>query len=162
MTSEYAKQLGARLRAIRQQQGLSLQGVEEKSEGRWKAVVVGSYERGDRAVTVNRLAELADFYRVPVSELLPEGAPIQFDYAGKVVLDLERLYDRQDEDFAHVARYARAIQQKRGDYNGRVLTLRASDMEALAVIYDISPPDLVDRLTDSGVIVEDPRALFES
>jgi hypothetical protein len=61
-----------------------------------------------------------------------------------------------------VARYARAIQQKRGDYNGRVLTLRASDMEALAVIYDISPPDLVDRLTDSGVIVEDPRALFES
>src|SRR5690554_3781073 len=88
MTSDYAKQLGARLRAIRQQQGLSLQGVEEKSEGRWKAVVVGSYERGDRAVTVNRLAELAQFYRVPVSELLPEGAPIQFEYAGKVVLDL--------------------------------------------------------------------------
>src|SRR5690606_34902139 len=93
MTSDYAKQLGARLRAIRQQQGLSLQGVEEKSGGRWKAVVVGSYERGDRAVTVNRLAELAAFYRVPVSELLPEGAPIQFEYAGKVVLDLAKLYD---------------------------------------------------------------------
>ena len=66
MPSEYAKSLGARLRSIRQQQGLSLQGVEEKSNGRWKAVVVGSYERGDRAVTVSRLAELADFYRVPV------------------------------------------------------------------------------------------------
>ena len=52
MPSEYAKSLGARLRSIRQQQGLSLQGVEEKSNGRWKAVVVGSYERGDRAVTV--------------------------------------------------------------------------------------------------------------
>jgi transcriptional regulator with XRE-family HTH domain len=49
MPSEFAKQLGARLRAIRQQQGLSLQGVEEKSGGRWKAVVVGSYERGVRA-----------------------------------------------------------------------------------------------------------------
>ena len=73
MPSEYAKSLGARLRSIRQQQGLSLQGVEEKSSGRWKAVVVGSYERGDRAVTVSRLAELADFYRVPVAELLPEG-----------------------------------------------------------------------------------------
>jgi transcriptional regulator with XRE-family HTH domain len=73
MPSEYAKSLGARLRSIRQQQGLSLQGVEEKSNGRWKAVVVGSYERGDRAVTVSRLAELADFYRVPVSELLPDG-----------------------------------------------------------------------------------------
>ena len=64
--------LGARLRAIRTQQGLSLHGVEEKSDGRWKAVVVGSYERGDRAVTVQRLAELADFYGVPVAELLPD------------------------------------------------------------------------------------------
>ena len=42
MSSEYAKQLGAKLRAIRTQQGLSLHGVEEKSQGRWKAVVVGS------------------------------------------------------------------------------------------------------------------------
>ena len=48
---DYAKALGAKLRAIRQQQGLSLHGVEQKSGGRWKAVVVGSYERGDRAVT---------------------------------------------------------------------------------------------------------------
>ena len=71
--SDYAKALGARLRAIRTQQGLSLHGVEEKSQGRWKAVVVGSYERGDRAVTVQRLSELADFYGVPVNELLPEG-----------------------------------------------------------------------------------------
>ena len=39
--TDYAKALGARLRAIRQQQGLSLHGVEEKSVGRWKAVVVG-------------------------------------------------------------------------------------------------------------------------
>src|SRR6478752_8256875 len=44
MSQDYAHALGARLRAIRAQQGLSLHGVEEKSEGRWKAVVVGSYE----------------------------------------------------------------------------------------------------------------------
>ena len=49
MASDYAKTLGARLRAIRTQQGLSLHGVEEKSRGRWKAVVVGSYERGERS-----------------------------------------------------------------------------------------------------------------
>ena len=62
MTKQYGKELGARLRAIRQQQGLSLHGVEQKSKGRWKAVVIGSYERGDRAVTVQKLAELASFY----------------------------------------------------------------------------------------------------
>src|SRR5438874_654166 len=92
MASDYARALGARLRAIRTQQGLSLHGVEEKSQGRWKAVVVGSYERGDRAVTVQRLAELADFYGVPVQELLPGTTPGgAAEPPPKLVLDLERL-----------------------------------------------------------------------
>src|SRR5690349_22768501 len=95
MTSDYAKAMGARLRAIRTQQGLSLHGVEEKSHGRWKAVVVGSYERGDRAVTVQRLAELAEFYAVPIQELLPQGisagAPVGADSSAKLVIDLEQL-----------------------------------------------------------------------
>src|SRR5215468_988372 len=92
MTSDYARALGARLRAIRTQQGLSLHGVEKKSKGRWKAVVVGSYERGDRAVTVQKLAELAEFYGVPVSELLPEGRqPAGGEPATRLVIDLERM-----------------------------------------------------------------------
>ena len=92
MPSEYAKTLGARLRAIRTQQGLSLHGVEEKSRGRWKAVVVGSYERGDRSVTVQKLAELAEFYGVRYCELLPgDAAPAPIATAPKLVIDLERM-----------------------------------------------------------------------
>ena len=158
--SEYGNSLGARLRSIRQQQGLSLQGVEEKSNGRWKAVVVGSYERGDRAVTVSRLAELADFYRVPVSELLPDGSGVRLEATNKIVLDLEKLYDTTGEDLAYVARYARAIQQQRGDYNGRVLSIRADDLRALAIVYDVSPSGLIERLNEQGVLVADPRSLF--
>src|SRR5262245_15797340 len=114
MPSDYAKSLGSRLRSIRQQQGLSLQGVEEKSNGRWKAVVVGSYERGDRAVTVSRLAELADFYRVPVAELLPEGSGIRHESAGKIVLDLETLYEQTADGLGYIAKYDRAIQLQDG------------------------------------------------
>ena len=92
MSTDYSRALGARLRAIRNQQGLSLQGVEDKSHGRWKAVVVGSYERGDRAVTVQRLSELAVFYGVPVSELLPDPRPSSAVTTNtKIVLNLESL-----------------------------------------------------------------------
>ncbi|WP_271636820.1 helix-turn-helix domain-containing protein [Solicola gregarius] len=68
---DYAKAVGQRLRAIRQRHGLSLKGVEQRSRGRWKAVVVSSYERGDRSVSVQRLYELAEFYAVPITDLLP-------------------------------------------------------------------------------------------
>src|SRR6187401_835018 len=146
MSSEYAKQLGAKLRAIRTQQGLSLHGVEEKSDGRWKAVVVGSYERGDRAVTVQRLAELADFYGVPVAELLPEGAPsAASEPPPRLVIDLERLGSVPAEKAGPLARYAATIQSQRGDYNGRVLSIRNEDLRSLAIIYDMSPGELSDQ-----------------
>jgi len=69
--SDHVKALGVKLCSIRQQQGLSLLGVEHKSGGQWKATVVGSYERGDRAATVQKLTELAGFYGIPVNEPLP-------------------------------------------------------------------------------------------
>ncbi|MDP9101249.1 MAG: transcriptional regulator [Actinomycetota bacterium] len=149
----YTKALGARLRAIRTQQGLSLHGVEEKSEGRWKAVVVGSYERGDRAVTVQRLAQLADFYGVPVGELLPERPAAQVaDSSARLVIDLEQLSNVPAEKAAPLARYAATIQSQRGDYNGRVLSIRHEDLRSLAVIYDESPRVLTEELVGWGVL----------
>jgi hypothetical protein len=93
-------------------------------------------------------------------ELLPEGGTARADSANKIVLDLEKLYDHSNDDLAYVAKYARAIQQQRGDYNGRVLSIRADDLRALAIVYDLSPTGLVERLTEAGVLVADPRSLF--
>jgi len=158
MTSDYGRALGARLRAIRTQQGLSLHGVEEKSQGRWKAVVVGSYERGDRAVTVQKLAELADFYGVPVSELLPGSLPNGAAEAPpRLVLDLERLSAVPAEKAGPLARYVATIQSQRGDYNGRVLSVRQEDLRTLAVIYDSSATALVEQFITWGVLDADAR-----
>ena len=160
--SDYAKSLGARLRAIRTQQGLSLHGVEEKSQGRWKAVVVGSYERGDRAVTVQRLSELADFYGVPVSELLPEGhATPANEPASRLIIDLEQLSAVPADKAAPLARYAATIQSQRGDYNGRVLSIRQEDPRSLAVIYDASPGALTEELIGWGVLPPEARPAKE-
>lgn len=160
MTSDYARALGARLRAIRTQQGLSLHGVEKKSKGRWKAVVVGSYERGDRAVTVQKLAELADFYGVPVSELLPEGrAASSATPAQKIVLNLERLFQLPPDQVGPLARYAQAIQSQRGDYNNKVLSIRGEDLRSLSIIYDLSEGELTERLIEWGVLAPDARSI---
>ncbi|HVE64673.1 MAG TPA: transcriptional regulator [Mycobacteriales bacterium] len=161
--SDYAKVLGARLRAIRTQQGMSLHGVEEKSGGRWKAVVVGSYERGDRAVTVQRLAELAEFYSVPIHELLPDGlAATLAEPAPRIVIDLEQLSHVPADQAAPLARYAATIQGQRGDYNGRVLSIRQEDLRSLAVIYDAQPHTLADQLIDWGVLSAEARRAVDA
>jgi transcriptional regulator with XRE-family HTH domain len=78
-----------RLRVIRKSKGWSLQDVENHSNGKWKAVVIGSYERGDRAISLKKAISLMEFYQVPVSELFPEIAPIIS--ARSLTLDLVRI-----------------------------------------------------------------------
>jgi transcriptional regulator with XRE-family HTH domain len=151
----YALLLGERLRRVRQQQGLSLHDVEGRSDGELKASVVGAYERGERAVSITRLHRLAAFYRVPVGELLPEppspaARPSRMDEP-TVVIDLVAL-DRHGQDEPAVARYVEAIQARRGDYNGRVLTVRSADLETLAAVLDASPDELRSRLSAVGIV----------
>lgn len=152
----YQERLGARLRAIRGQQGLTLHDVEERSKGTWKAVVVGSYERGDRAVSVTKLVRLAEFYGVPVSDLLPTSGPVASadeSESPKLIVDLVRLQELEDEaEYDVVRRYVRRVQTDRGDYNGRVLTLRSADLRSLAVACDQDPDRLVLQLASSGAL----------
>jgi transcriptional regulator with XRE-family HTH domain len=151
---EYPKALGERLRNIRLQKGMSLQDVQSASGGKWKAAVVGAYERGDRNVTVARLSELADFYGVPVSEILPEDTPTQAHSNGKrrVVLDLESLSKVPESERDPLARFTSAIQVKRGDFNGRVLTIREDDLMALSLLYQTTADDLAKRLDEWGLL----------
>lgn len=147
----YAKALGARLRAVRLQQHLSLHGVERKSSGRWKAVVVGSYERGDRAVSVQRLSELADFYGVPVSDLLPpEDTP--FTGGGgttplsRIVLNVDKVANLKDANAETLQRFVQSIQRQRGDVAMRSLNVRHEDLRTLALMYDTTIEALTERL----------------
>ena len=160
---DYAKSLGESLRRIRVQKGMSLQDVQQASDGKWKAAVVGAYERGDRNVTVARLSELAEFYGVPVAELLPEGASVvaALEPTARIILDLEQLQQMPAEQAAPLARYAATIQSQRGDYNGRVLSIRHEDMRSLAVIFDASPSTLTEQLISWGVLSSDARRALE-
>jgi transcriptional regulator with XRE-family HTH domain len=151
----YAKALGERLRDIRTQKGMSLQEVQEASGGRWKAAVIGAYERGDRNVSVARLSQLADFYGVPVPRILPEDGArgSNGDAAGgNVVLDLEELPRVPRPEREALERFATTIQLRRGDYNGRVLSIRRDDLVFLGLLYELPSEELAAKLRQWGLL----------
>ena len=81
------------LRVIRKSKGLSLNKVELLSNGVHKAVVVGSYERGSRSISVDKLIKLAILYDVPVSDFFgiptpastPKMAYVPMDYLMELI-----------------------------------------------------------------------------
>ena len=152
----YAEQVGERLRNIRLQKGLSLHEVEQRSTKEFKASVLGAYERGERSISVPRLQRLAIFYGVPVDHLLPRlgaQAAEQATAAGEeaVCIDLEALEARREPEARTLGRYLSLIQTQRGDFNGKVLTIRRDDVRVLAAIFDQSPGGLIARLDDLGL-----------
>ncbi|MGI9586457.1 MAG: helix-turn-helix domain-containing protein [Acidimicrobiia bacterium] len=145
---DYNDRVGERLRSIRQQRGMSLQDVHRATDGEFKAAVLGAYERGERSLSLPRLRRLADCYDVPMNQLLPEeeshGAqPIA---TGGVTIDLTAV-DSLDEDVgATVDRFLQRIQIQRQDFNGKVLTIRSSDVALLAMLLDVSDAELLVQL----------------
>lgn len=63
--------IGALLREARTRRGWSLAKAAQESGHAFPAVVIGSYERGDRAITADRLIALGELYGVPAADLLP-------------------------------------------------------------------------------------------
>jgi transcriptional regulator with XRE-family HTH domain len=153
--ARHAVWLGERLRDVRQQQGLSLHDVEAASAGDLKASVVGAYERGERTISITRLERLAGFYRVHVAELLPSperrGEDEEAEAGGPVVIDLVALESRSEEE-PILRRYVNSIRSRRGDFNGRVLTVRSADLDTIAAVTDTPPARLRSRLASAGVL----------
>lgn len=168
MAQEYSKRVGERLRAIRRQKRLSLQEVEAASTQEFKASVLGAYERGERAISVPRLQRLARFYNVPVDQLLPTDIGPSFgvsspestidltDRPGRregdpITIDLTRLEQLSGPEAEMLNRYLTMIQVQRQDFNGRVLTIRVNDLQALAAILGTGIDGAGPRLTDLGL-----------
>lgn len=151
----YRQLLGQRIRAIRIQQGLSLARVDEKSGGRFQTAVLGSYERADRSITMVRLAELAEFYGVPVVELLPGPPGPVVARPPRIRFDLPAL-EQAPSEAESLRRWTFAIRQLRGDWGGQVLTVRTADLVHIAALLATTPGAAVGLLTDWDVLLEVP------
>lgn len=152
-----ALRVGQELKKIRKQRGLSLADVETLSAGRWKAVVVGSYERADRAITVGRLSSLMALYQAPLSAIFSSGVNAAHSVAGKSAsssgvepatpwtINLAKRQEISSLSYS-LAQFITHIINARGDWNGHVLTLRQNDLEVIAICEGIDFVEFISKL----------------
>lgn len=127
-----------------------MQDVERNSKGKWKAVVIGSYERADRAISLKKAIALMEFYQVPVSELFPD-IPPQVS-TRSIAIDLVKLSAVQSEYSSVIQRFVRGICDRRKDWNGQVLTVRVNDLQFLAMLLQQAEPELLTELENLSLL----------
>ena len=160
----FARLVGERLRQIRQQKKLSLSEVESATNQEFKASVMGAYERGERMISVPRLERLANFYGVTVDQLLPRDKQREGDTESqsaaptKLRIDVVKLSLREGKEFKMLERLLRMIQVQRQDFNGKVITVRAHDTRAIAVMLDVAVDDVGAKLAELDLLFVPPTA----
>lgn len=154
--------VSSRVRAIRIAKGLTLHDVEVASNRRIRAVVLGSYERGDRTLSVRMAITIAQFYGVPLSYLLEEPE----NPAGRacaVTLDLRRiraivtdstLPPRINATLKSAITFTGEIVKLRNDWNGELISLRSNDMVLLAAAIGIPQHELSEILRSHRLLIE--------
>ena len=153
--------VSARIRSHRKARQLTLHDIERISEGRIKAVVMGSYERGTRAISLARTIEIANLFGVPVSELITdiETSPSATNF--DLVFDLRKVNELgaqgEGSELRSLDRYLKAIATRRRDWNGEVLSLRRTDFETLTLLIGRSGDDLLRNWIDSGLLLKAPN-----
>ncbi|MEI9907898.1 MAG: helix-turn-helix domain-containing protein [Actinomycetota bacterium] len=150
-----------RLRTLRKERGWSLSDVEKRSAGRITAVTLGSYERGDRTLSVKRSLELATFFGVPITHLFGSSNVAAKDGIERPIIDLRKLRRFSEENgsaksqFLILQTFLTWIVAQRQDWNGEVLSLRASDISLLALLLTMEPTKVIDWLREHKLLIEE-------
>lgn len=145
---DFARTVGAVLRRLRRERDLTLHEVRDRSGGRFKPSVLGSYERGERSISLERFCELARVYRITPDRMLGEVmSEVSPESRSEVVIALDRLPFIEGEERRVVTDFIQLILRRRGDRTADVLTLRSGDLEVLAMRAGVEPPELLAQIS---------------
>lgn len=143
--------LAKKIKLTRRSRGWSLTDFEEKSNGQIKAVVLGSYERCSRAISVRKLAKIAEVFDLPMSYLL--GNEIAIGVKPQVLMiDIRRV--RKSLREGAIEKFFTFVMEKRGDWNGEILTLRQSDLDILSLLNGTEKHITFNYLKENRYILE--------
>ena len=153
--------ISARIRMQRKARSLTLQDIERLSNGRIKAVVMGSYERGSRAISLARTIEIANLFAIPISELIEEPKNPERGSDGQLIFDLRKLREISlavtGSEISKINAFLSAICARRRDWNGEILTLRSADLDTLTLVLS-GPREKVQELLDRfQLVIKAPR-----
>jgi transcriptional regulator with XRE-family HTH domain len=143
-----------RLRELRRGRGLTLDQCEAMSGGAIKAVVLGSYERGNRAISLARLVQLGDFYEVPLEYFLAPATKAR-ERQSRWSFDLRALRNSQSniKEITAVKNFLNEIAARRQDWAGEFLTIRESDGDAMELLLAQDESSLFQRLKESRLLM---------
>jgi transcriptional regulator with XRE-family HTH domain len=143
-----------KLRLIRKSKGWTLQDVERNSKGKWKAVVIGSYERSDRSISLKKAIELMKFYQVPITALFEEVMPElqKLNLEEELIIDQRAVNTSALSNITGLQKMVSFIAARRRDWNGEVLSLRATDLQFIAIHLDKTPEDAREFLREKALI----------
>ena len=114
---------------------------------KWKEVVVGSYERSDRAISLKKAIALMDFYQVPISELFPESTAKII--ARSITLDLAKINASLVPQTEKLRNFTRVLSNRRKDWNGYILTIRDNDLAFLSLLLNLDEVATLDYLREA-------------
>ena len=144
---DLSREIGRALRHVRRARGMTLRSASRSSHGRFKPSSIAGYERGERAITVQRFCDLVEVYGVEPARLL-DGILTDARGEPRIELDLTAL-DRLDLPEAAVLRsFAEQVRAERGGAgNNDVVTLRHADLEVIARASGRDSTELLDLLS---------------
>lgn len=146
MTEEIAVVVGRVLRHARQSRGLTLRDVGLRSGGAFKPTAVAGYERGERAISLERLFELCRLYEIPPERLIAEISRIVEGHP-PVVVDLQEIEGLGSTEALLVADFVHEVRgMRRRTPPGDTVTLRAGDLEVLASASGHRPDELLPKI----------------
>ena len=152
------EEIAAAMKSVRKAKGMTLREVEAKSGGTWKAVVIGSYERCDRALSIKKAINLANFYQVPLNELLGLTSESKSPSREKITLDIRTAshLTHGDTGLEILQRFASLICARREDWNGEVLSIRNTDLATVSILLNLDEPATYAWLFSIGLLLNKP------
>jgi len=140
--------LGRKLREIRRIRKWTLKDFENASDGEIKDVVLGSYERGSRSISVSKLRTIAQIYEVPVEVFFGNNQKTgSGHHAQTIVIDLRKLRETNNWNnvpvLLSILEFTSGVARMRQDWNGEILSLRNADITFLAIMASVSTVELI-------------------